>query len=126
MIKIGQPPFLECSSKGDKRFSAFYARLKCMDNKSIEEIYQASKIFDDGSTNLTITQCKGKKAINMDYCAKIYSWAWKKYFEENPDLLEYAKKFNGFSDIFGKPNCQCQAIEIYNIVKGDIHARYTL
>ena len=34
MIKIGEAPFLECSSKGDKRFSAFYARIKAFNSKS--------------------------------------------------------------------------------------------
>ena len=50
MIKHGTAPFWECSSKGDKRFSAFYARV---DGRSIEEQYQAAKIFEDGSTGLT-------------------------------------------------------------------------
>ena len=44
MIKHGNPPYLECSSRGDKRFSAFYARIK---GKTIEEIYQSAKIFAD-------------------------------------------------------------------------------
>ena len=34
MIKHGEPPYLECSSAGDKRFSAFWAKLG---DKSIEE-----------------------------------------------------------------------------------------
>lgn len=116
MIKIGSEPFLECSSKGDKRFSAFYARLKCANGRSIEEIYQGSKVFPDGSRGLSPLAAKGKKAVNMDFCKKVYEQAWQKYFEENPELLEYASNFNGFSDIFGQPNHQCQAIEIYKIV----------
>lgn len=65
MIKVGESPFLECSSKGDKRFSAFYARLKLF-NKTIEELYQSSKIFEDGTTNLSIKDAKGRKAINHE------------------------------------------------------------
>lgn len=121
MIKVGSKPFLECSSRGDKRFSAFYARLRCANNRSIEEIYQASKVFADGATGLTPAQAKGRKAVNMDFCAKVYSQAWDKYFEENPELLNYALNFNGFSDMFGQPNHQCQAIEIYRIVESIRH-----
>jgi hypothetical protein len=53
MIQHGTAPFLECSSRGDRRFSAFAARIKSRGNKSIEEIYQAAKRFEDGSTGLT-------------------------------------------------------------------------
>lgn len=44
MIRHGKAPFLECSSRGDKRFSAFYAFLQTGD--TIESIYQSSKMFD--------------------------------------------------------------------------------
>lgn len=47
MIKHGFAPFLECSTKGDRRFSAFCAHIRSRNNQSIEEIYQAAKIFDD-------------------------------------------------------------------------------
>lgn len=33
MIKVGFEPRLECSSRGDKRFSAFYARIKKLERK---------------------------------------------------------------------------------------------
>lgn len=115
MIKIGNAPFLECSSRGDKRFSAFYARIKRFNNKSIEELYQSAKKFPDGSKGM---MAKGKKAINMDEVTILYAKLWRIYFEENPHLLEYAKKYNGFSDMFGRKGCNCQAIEIYKIVKG--------
>jgi hypothetical protein len=42
MIQHGAAPFLECSSRGDRRFSAFAARIKRRANKSIEEIYQGA------------------------------------------------------------------------------------
>lgn len=120
MIKVGKPPYLECSSRGDKRFSAFYARIKRFGNRSIEEIYQGAKIFEDGSTNLTIQEAKGKKAINMDKVAKLYDRLWWVYLSENPELIEVIYQYNGFSDAFGKDNCQCQAKSImkckeYNI-----------
>jgi len=46
MTIYGRAPFLECSSRGDKRFSAFYARVN---GCSIEEQYQAAKIFRDAA-----------------------------------------------------------------------------
>lgn len=115
MQKFGYEPFLECSSKGDKRFSAFYARLKSYNNKSIEEIYQASKIFEDGATNLSWREAKGRKAVNQEQVSEIYSQLWKEYFKENPNLLDVIKNYNGFSDIFGQPRHNCQAEEIYKI-----------
>lgn len=69
MIRVGEAPYLECSSKGDKRFSAFYAWLRCYGGKSIEEICQAAKIFEDGSTGLTWKQAKGRKAVNQEECS---------------------------------------------------------
>ena len=52
MIKCGIPPYLECSSRGNKAFSAFYARLKAYGNKSIEEIAL--------TMNRTVPQIRGK------------------------------------------------------------------
>lgn len=113
MVKIGKYPVLECSSKGDKRFSAFYARVKSAGNKSIEELYQGAKVFSDGTTGLSPREAKGKKAVNMDYCAKLYDELWFKYLDENPELVKELRKYKGFSDMFGRPNCQCQALSIY-------------
>lgn len=117
MIKVGTAPFLECSSKGDKRFSAFYARIKSKNNKSIEELYQAAKVFADGTTNLTPREAKGKKAINMPEVAELYDKLWVEYLNENPEYVNDLLKYNGYSDMFGRPNCQCQAVSIYKIIK---------
>lgn len=124
MIKVGKPPILECSSKGDTRFSAFYAKLKKYNGRSIEELYQAAKIFPDGSTGKTWKEAKGKTVVNMDECRELYAQLWNEYFEENPELLDVIKQYNGFSDIFGQPGHACQAVEIYRIWRrkfGDGH-----
>lgn len=118
MLKFGIEPFLECSSKGDKRFSAFYARIKCYDNKSIEEIYQAAKIFEDGRSGLDWREAKGKECINQEEVRRLYSKLWHLYFEENPQLFGIIEQFNGFSDIFGQKNHCCQAEEIFKIRYG--------
>lgn len=118
MIKVGNEPYLECSSRGDKRFSAFYARIKALGNKSIEELYQAKKIFSDGTTGLTWREAKGKRAINMPEVAAYYDKLWMMYLKENPDLIDVLKKYNGYSDMFGKAGCQCQAVTLFKIIKG--------
>lgn len=115
MLKFGQEPYLECSSKGDKRFSAFYARRGYA--ISIEELYQTFKIFEDGTTSLSWRQAKGKKPVNIKECRIYYSYLWNLYFKENPYLLEVIKQYKGFSDIFGQAGHACQAEEIYRIWK---------
>ena len=115
MIKCGVAPFLECSSKGDKRFSAFYARIRSHGNRSIEDIYQAAKVFADGSTNLSWRAAKGRRAINMDEVKTLYGLLWDLYLLENPELLAVLKAASGVSDIFGQAGRQCQAIELWRI-----------
>ncbi len=115
MIKHGSAPFLECSTKGDKRFSAFCARIDSHGGKSIEEIYQAAKVFEDGSTGLTWRQAKGRKAINQDEILVLYSQLWDEYINENPHLVELLKIVSGLSDIFGQRGHACQATELWRI-----------
>lgn len=112
MIKHGEPPYLECSSKGDKRFSAFYAKINGF---SIESIYQANKIFEDGSTGLGWREAKGKKAVNQVEVAAIYSRAWDQYIADHPELLKVLKEASGLSDIFGQEGHCCQATELWRI-----------
>lgn len=115
MIKHGDPPYLECSSKGDVRFSAFYARIKGRGNKSIEELYQAAKVFEDGSTGLHWREAKGKIAVNMDECTELYAKLWDEYIDENKHLIMVLIHATGLSDIFGKKGSNCQATELWRI-----------
>lgn len=117
MIRIGTPPFLECSTRGDKRFSAFCARIKRRGGKSIEEIYQGAKIFEDSSTGLSWKAAKGRRPINIEGVKKLYSTLWDEYIEENPELLTHLRSLSGLQDTFGKQGCQCQAIELWRIRK---------
>jgi hypothetical protein len=111
MLKFGTAPFLECSSKGDKRFSAFYAKVE---GETIEKRYQACKMFD-GVCGFSWKEVKGKTPDNIEECRDIYSTLWDMYFEENPELYDVIKQYNGFSDIFGQRGHACQAEEIYRI-----------
>lgn len=114
MIRIGYPPYLECSSKGDKRFSAFYAKVN---GKSIEEQYQAAKVFEDGSTGLSWREAKGRMCINPVEVSKLYKELWKQYLLANPSLIRGLKQATGLSDIFGKEGHNCQAITLWQLRK---------
>jgi hypothetical protein len=112
MIRHGVAPFLECSSKGDKRFSAFFARV---DGQSIEDLYQAAKVFSDGRTGLTWREARGRVAVNQVEVAALYSALWDIYIDQNPELLAVLKQASGLSDIFGQPGHCCQATELWRI-----------
>jgi len=115
VIRHGSPPFLECSSRGDRRLGAFGARIRARGNRSIEELYQAAKVFEDGSTGLTWRQAKGRRAVNQDVCARFYGLLWREYVAENPELHAVLRRFSGLSDMFGKVGHCCQATELWAI-----------
>lgn len=92
MIYHGKAPFLECSSAGDKRFSAYYARIKGRGNRSIEEIYQAAKVFSCGATGLSIKEARGKRPINIRECHALYGNLWDEYIQENPIFSRFWSK----------------------------------
>ena len=123
MIQHGEAPFLECSSRGDKRFSAFYARIKKYGNKTIEELYQAAKVFEDGSTGLTWREAKGRKTVNAEETARLYRKLWQRYIKENPRLLRVLIDASGLSDIFGQEGHMCQATELWRIRRKAIRER---
>lgn len=112
MIRHGIAPFLECSSRGDKRFSAFFARVN---GRSIEDQYQAAKRFADGSTGLTWREAKGKPPVNVVEVRTLYSALWDQYITEHPELLPVLLSASGLSDMFGQPGHACQATELWRI-----------
>ena len=120
MLQRGQHPYLECSSRGEKRLSAFYARPSCLNGASIEEAYQAMKVFEDGTTGLTWQQAKGRRAVNARACASAYIVWWVDYIQENPDLLDLICKASGLSDMFGKEGNVCQADVLWDIRNAQI------
>lgn len=118
-LRYGKPPFLECSSDGDRRFSAFFARIKRRDNATIEQIYQESKEFSDAAGNVTtghsIKEAKGLRPSNAREVRKLYATLWDEYIEENPDLIPVLVKAPGVSDRFGRRGSVCQATELWRI-----------
>lgn len=118
MIQHGIAPFKECSSRGDKRFSAFYARIKARENKSIEELYQGFKKFYVGGravSGLGWREAKGRRAENQAEAATFYSKLWREYIKENPELLGVLTRATGLQDIFGQPGHVCQASVLWEI-----------
>ncbi len=79
----------QCSTKGDRRFSAFYARLA--DGRSIEEHYQCDiKQFDLGGTNWRLGKGKSPlRNISPDDLYLEYKDLWKQYFDLNPYLVDF-------------------------------------
>ncbi len=117
MVKVGKPPYLECSTKGDKRFSALCAYPPHGDGWSIEEVYQANKILEDGSTGLPWREAKGKKAINQEQCNELYRLLWQDYLDANPDLVEFLLEQSGLSDCFAKPGSTNQAEVLWSLLE---------
>ena len=120
MVTRGEPPFLECSTKGDKRFSPFFARPSCLGGHSIEDAYHAMKVFEDGTTGLGWREAKdyrlaGHTVTNQDELNEMYAKLWDEYIDENPELLEVLKEATGLSDMFGREPGPCQAIELWRI-----------
>ena len=115
---------LECSSKGDKRFSAFYADVTVFGRTTnIERHYQGCKKFNDQ----TVIKAKGKspdyieingKQFDKKYLTPWYKLLWVKYLDNNPEIVEYASQFDDFHDIFkGKNTINCQADVVRQYIK---------
>lgn len=115
MIKHGFPPYLECSSKGDSRFSAFFARVKGRGNRSIEQIYQSAKRFAGEANSEDWRANKGKQASNQLEVSSLYRALWREYISENPQLMQILLDANGLQDMFGTPGSACQATELWDI-----------
>jgi hypothetical protein len=80
----------EISSKGDKRFSAFYAKLE---EKSIEEIYQLDiKGYRAFSNNLLFG--KGKPPLTnftKKMLFRLYTNLWREWVKNHPKEISYLK-----------------------------------
>lgn len=117
---------LECSSAGDKRFSAFYAKVDLFGKyDTIENHYQSSKIFIVDGQMQGLDKPKGKRPacmvirnsfIDVKYLTPFYRLLWFIYLDNNPDLVTYLSRFDNFTDKFaGKKvvNSQADAIRMY-------------
>jgi O-acetyl-ADP-ribose deacetylase (regulator of RNase III) len=123
---------LECSSKGDKRFSALYAKVNVYGVfDSIENHYQLSKRarLENGEILVPKTW-KDLKGKNVDffvvngitfpeeYLTQYYKLLWVKYLDANPALVSYASGFDEFTDMFkGNTTVNCQADVVKEYIK---------
>jgi hypothetical protein len=119
MLTRGRPPFLECSTHGDRRFSAFCARPSCLGGRSIEQAYQAMKILPDGRTNLSWREAKGQPCINKADCTAAYEHWWLEWVREQ-NLLPTLQAATGLSDKFGRESSVCQADVLWRIRNGTL------
>ena len=112
---------LECSSKGDKRFSAMFAQVKAfgvMD--TIENHYQKCKRDADGNPVKKGQPVNHIVLIRRNFSAEMltpwYRMLWIKYLDQNPELVAHAKQFDEFTDMFRSSNminCQADVIKAY-------------
>ena len=113
---------LECSSVGDKRFSAFFAKVSFYGKiDSIENIYQSVKYDREGnrvrkSDKVYWVIINGRK-LEPKYLTPFYKLLWVKYLDRHPELVEYAKGFDEFNDRFRGKCINCQADVIRDYVK---------
>lgn len=122
------PKALECSSRGDKRFSSLYAKISINgQEKSIEEWFQGSKRTEDGKKSgkgkpfdYIVDPFTGSKLPKKD-AVDLYRGLWITYLSKNPDLVAYAEKFDEFTNFYntgdGFENRYNEMIAAY--VKGD-------
>lgn len=111
---------LECSSAGDKRFSAFYTMVDMFGvTESIESHYQAVKRNAKGNycrkgEKVDHIIIKGHK-LDVKYLTPLYILLWVKYLDKHPELVAFASQFDDFNDKFrGKcVNCQADVIRVY-------------
>ena len=106
-----RPRVLECSSRGDRRFSALFAKVTIKGKeKSIEEWYQESKRTAEGKRAgkgktfaYIIDPFTGDKLPAKD-ATDLYRGLWITYLSKNPELVEYASGFDEFHDMFQDNN----------------------
>jgi len=114
MLRRGTAPYLECSTRGDRRFSAFHARPTTLKGRSIEEAYQAMKILPDGRTNLSWREAKGHRAVNHADCVTAYTLWWREWVSEQ-NLMPVLIAASGLSDMFGREGSVCQADVLWTL-----------
>lgn len=112
---------LECSSAGDKRFSALFAYVNVFGVwDSIENHYQNSKKDKFGNKAYRNKDIDHISIFNIDfpieYLTPFYKMLWCEYLDNHNNLVEYAKQFDDFNDQYRRwytINCQADVIRQY-------------
>ena len=118
---------LECSTKGDSRFSAFCAKVNIFNMvDTIENLYQLCKRFGSDIAPSNWKDCKGKAPthiiinnIKLDtkYLTPWYKLLWLTYLDSNPELVAFASQFDDYNDMFKGKSVNCQADVIRQYIK---------
>lgn len=101
----------EVSSAGDKRFSAFYAKMP--DGRSIEEHYQCDvKGYDPKGKNWKLG--KGKPPLDpFTDTWEEYLALWREWSENNKEIFEELRPYSLLSDCFAtSPINQAHALAV--------------
>jgi hypothetical protein len=105
MSWCGAPPYLDCSSRGDKRFSADHARILGQDRATIAELYESAKryrpghpLVDTQGAPIDWRKIRGIRPVNLFEVKSLYRSLWESYFEERPDLVEILCRSSGLCD----------------------------
>lgn len=112
---------LYCDSRGDRRYSALYAEVKLKNGiTTIERYYQSVKRKADGTharkgEHVDHIVIHGK-TYPATYLTPLYRKLWIMYFQQNPELLEYASQFDNFIDRFAGRSINSQAKVIESLV----------
>lgn len=118
---------LECSERGDKRFTPQHATLNILgQERNIEEIYRTAKRAKDGSCAAAgekpdhiIDPFTGDKFPGNE-APWFYRGLWISYLTNNPELVKYAEQFDAFSNIGSRHNLEnSYHVCIEAFVKGD-------
>ena len=60
-------------------------------------------------------QAKGRRPVNAEEVHKLYDALWRRYIDENPELLAVLLDATGLSDFFGEDGHACQATSLWKI-----------
>ena len=103
---------LECSSKGDRRFSALYAQVSAFGIlATIEKHYQRCKKDKNGNAVK-----KGKPVdhivlngikLESRFLTQWYNLLWIKYLDSDPVLVDYLKNYEDYTDSFKGKAINC-------------------
>lgn len=128
---------LECSTKGDKRFSAFNCYIKLFGVEDVIEFhYQLSKrnekvpepdLFGDWAHKFNyLKTMRGKsvdyieiggKKFDAELLPQFYHLLWAKFLDNNKELVKYLQIFDDYNDIFKGRSRSCQSDSIRTYIK---------
>lgn len=109
MIRYGVEPFVECSSRGDKRFSPFIATIRSRGNQSIQKLFEAGR----KGTSVKVVAWMDPDCLDED--SRYLDRLWWEYLQENPDLQNIVSSASGFQNTFGIPGEVEQAEILWRI-----------